>query len=658
MRAQLRTYHSIPALQAQQDPTAYKQLQDAPRLKSILKGATEDNPQPSTIEDVRKAPHPRTNAVNLIFLMTQYNPKITELHFPPDQDYFDLIMRTSLGSETRAKAFLWLMWWYLESDFSYEDSQRNPFGPGEFEEGGKTTNPLQVKVPALKVLSEEEEAAENVDTEEEKKFGEDKRKERISILASEPSPAMTALKRARKEKGITVGHHAGEEDGSEAGWGEYSALKPHRKSPSKSQMLQVTLTSLTVRTSGWNMETASEMTRSPSPGGSRFHGKHGGDMRINNLLNSDDYGRDRGSPSGPPVKKGPGRGNWRRKPKGEAGAPGKGEASHQKPLLPNTGQLNFVTDGPNDSFASWGDSPRLIKNGIYGISKHDHVPTPSYQAQKRTRGMTQHQSAVVNHRKQQIDYSLDRRIRKAHERARERREHDSAVIRAWRRIRAMPLDYDSEEEAIRIRRARERSEKDTEDWRSTAHRYPHSKDGNDDYFDNVEMWRRPRMLYAGFVRTSTEPSDVGEESRSLAQSFRRASRRLGRWQENSLPGEVVLRRMAIEAAGGFEKPPPRKLSPDIDMADLDELQAPASVPARRGRGGRRGGGGGRGGRRRAAEVEARQLEESKMDLDPEPEPEPDDEDGTAELDEEDREILGEVDVDESEDDDEDENMDD
>ena len=51
MRAQLRTYHSIPSLQAHHDPNAYKQLQDAPRLKSILKGATEDVEQPNTIED-------------------------------------------------------------------------------------------------------------------------------------------------------------------------------------------------------------------------------------------------------------------------------------------------------------------------------------------------------------------------------------------------------------------------------------------------------------------------------------------------------------------------------------------------------------------------------------------------------------------------------
>ena len=77
MRAQLRTYHSIPALQAHQDPNAYKQLQDAPRLKSILKGATEDEPQPSTMEEIKAARLPRTNPVNLIFVMSQYAPKIS-----------------------------------------------------------------------------------------------------------------------------------------------------------------------------------------------------------------------------------------------------------------------------------------------------------------------------------------------------------------------------------------------------------------------------------------------------------------------------------------------------------------------------------------------------------------------------------------------------
>lgn len=176
MRAQLRTYHSIPALQAHQDPNAYKQLQDAPRLKSILKGASEDEPQPGTIEEIKTAQIPRTNPVNLIFVLAQYAPKISEVHFTPPRDFFDLVMRPTLSSRSRATAFLWLLWWYLESDFSAEDSQRNPFGPGE---DGENTGGKPIKVPSFEVLTEEQAAQENVDTEDEKVFGEIKRKERI-----------------------------------------------------------------------------------------------------------------------------------------------------------------------------------------------------------------------------------------------------------------------------------------------------------------------------------------------------------------------------------------------------------------------------------------------------------------------------------------------
>lgn len=219
MRAQLRTYHSIPALQAHQDPNAYKQLQDAPRLKSILKGATEDDPQPSTMDEIKAAHRTRTNPVNLIFVMSQYAPKISELHFSAPRDFFDLVMRGSLSSASRARAFLWLIWWYLESDFTYEDSQRNPFGAGTHGDGEEDTGALPLKVPTLESLTEEQAALENVDTEAETHFGEVKRKERIAILASEPSPAMTALKRARKEKGLDKsGLNASEDEASELGW--------------------------------------------------------------------------------------------------------------------------------------------------------------------------------------------------------------------------------------------------------------------------------------------------------------------------------------------------------------------------------------------------------------------------------------------------------
>lgn len=193
MRAQLRTYHSIPSLQARQDPNAYKQLQDAPRLKSILKGATEDEEQPSTVEDIKNHPVPRTNPVNLIFVLSQYAPKISELHFFPPRDFFDLVMRPNLSSRSRATAFLWLMWWYLESDFSKEAAQSNPFGPGQYgPPGDPATAGHPIKCPAFEFLTPEQEMLENVDTTEEKNFGEIKRKERIGMLDLSTSVVLVA----------------------------------------------------------------------------------------------------------------------------------------------------------------------------------------------------------------------------------------------------------------------------------------------------------------------------------------------------------------------------------------------------------------------------------------------------------------------------------
>lgn len=195
MRAQLRTYHSIPSLQADQDPNAYKQLQDAPRLKSILKGASEDIDQPPTMEKVRESRKPRTNPVHLIFLLAQYAPKISEIHFFQPRDFFDLVMRSTLSSKSRARAFLWLMWWYLESDFTREDALNNPFGAGLEGEG---TGGLPIKVPAFEILTEEQAEEENRDTPEELRYGEEKQRERKRILEEdEPLPRIT--KRVKKQ---------------------------------------------------------------------------------------------------------------------------------------------------------------------------------------------------------------------------------------------------------------------------------------------------------------------------------------------------------------------------------------------------------------------------------------------------------------------------
>jgi hypothetical protein len=127
------------------------------------------------LEKIKRQALPRTNPVNLIFVLAQYAPKVSEMHFFPPRDFFDLVMRSTLSSETRAKAFLWLMWWYLESDFTREAAINNPFGAGLDGEG---TDGLPIKVPAFESLTEDQANLENVDTPEELEYGESKRLER------------------------------------------------------------------------------------------------------------------------------------------------------------------------------------------------------------------------------------------------------------------------------------------------------------------------------------------------------------------------------------------------------------------------------------------------------------------------------------------------
>lgn len=177
MKAQLRTYHAIPSLQSYTDAHAYKQLQDAPRLKSILKGACEDRKEPLTLEQLVSIGVPRTNPINLVFLLSTYAPKVSELHFPESRDFYDLIMRSTLSSKSRARAFLWLMWWYLEGDFTIKAAIENPYGKGqEAKDGG-----IPCKVPQFEHLTEEQAALENVDAAQEVEFGERMQIERKSV---------------------------------------------------------------------------------------------------------------------------------------------------------------------------------------------------------------------------------------------------------------------------------------------------------------------------------------------------------------------------------------------------------------------------------------------------------------------------------------------
>ncbi|GAP87667.1 putative INO80 chromatin remodeling complex Ies1 [Rosellinia necatrix] len=181
MRAQLRTYHAIPSLQAHQDASAYKQLQDAPRLKSILKGAAEDRPEPHDLADFKNLKSPRSNPVNLIFLICAQASQVAELHFPSGGEFHDLVMKTNYTSRSRARAFLWLMWQYLESDFTEEGCEENPFGAGVDYELGLANQ----GVPRMEEMTQEEEARENIDPQDEIDFGHGKQSHRAKIIAAD-----------------------------------------------------------------------------------------------------------------------------------------------------------------------------------------------------------------------------------------------------------------------------------------------------------------------------------------------------------------------------------------------------------------------------------------------------------------------------------------
>lgn len=652
MRAQLRTYHSIPALQAHQDPNAYKQLQDAPRLKSILKGASEDEPQPGTVDEIKRAAVPRTNPVNLIFVLAQYAPKISEVHFTPPRDFFDLVMRPTLSSKSRAKAFLWLIWWYLESDFSKEDSLRNPFGPGVDGEG---TGGFPTKVPPLEVLTEEQAALENLDTEDEKTFGEVKRKERIAILASEPSPAMTALKRARKERSLhtSVPYMPSDDAGT---------ITPSRdfRSPAPQS---------SVYSAAHRDYASSDHTRSPSPPRSGFQAvnlapKPPG-LSIGDMATIEDTP----SRSTPPVeaalvakKKGPGRGNWRRnKDKSNLHL-------EPQPLLPNTGQYTFgqVSPSVTPSFASF-PGPMSPEAQFRAGANDTHIPTPSHQTQKRQRPLTQHQVAISEYRRSRIHYILDRSIQKTNASARRKRESEGAMLRAWKRIKVMSMatGWDSEEEEQRMTKDSEGKGKENDDVANKAYtdiyhtrmintRQP-TKGGKES--GQKAVYRRANGVWmAGFVQLGLKDmDDCGDQASHYAGVMDRARERFETMEYNMLEGITVPRLVRRASSVPYQ----------LDMEQEDVNQAVGERPRlmRRVNGGNgrkskkeQGGSGTGSGKSKSmsgAGVDGGDagddgVDGEDMDVDDDGEDEVGDADmGEEELDEEDRELLGEVDADES-----------
>ncbi|KAF8845263.1 hypothetical protein BDN67DRAFT_961559 [Paxillus ammoniavirescens] len=162
MKTALRTYHPVPSLQ-KTDGNA----QDAPRIKNCLKAALLPlelkSMPPSTPEEIidksRARQLPPTSIVNLVFVLANHAAPLAATHFDPPLNFLDLFLPINISSADRARAFLWLIFHYLEGP-----DQSNPYDDDYSRE-----NPG--KVPWLRRLTDAEMAEENVDTPEEIEWG-------------------------------------------------------------------------------------------------------------------------------------------------------------------------------------------------------------------------------------------------------------------------------------------------------------------------------------------------------------------------------------------------------------------------------------------------------------------------------------------------------
>lgn len=402
MRAQLRTYHSIPSLQAYKSQKDYKSLQDAPRLKSILKGASEDDEHPRFIEMLQEAAIPRTNAVNLIFIISQYAPRISEAHFLDKVDFFDLTMRSTISSKSRARAFLWLMWWYLESNFSRQDALNNPFGAGSYPPEKSASDPEAVPtiVPELEHLSPEEGDAENVDPPEEIEFAEKMTKERkriMEMVANEPdlkmadpgNPENKSVKRIKKNAAMY-----GDEDSTAMSDLDSRASPGVGRSPAPVENVMALNSALGAQAD--SLEDDFEM-HDPHPGRGRYKRVRGKNTpsRAKGNVAATGSSRKRGGADTPEMRATP------------------------QPLQPGTQNV---------------------------ISQYGSLKQEGGASGAKPRARTGYQRELEEHKQKRIEWALRRRRKHIMAHAARVRQQSGMILRTARRVSDLDPTYDSEEE--------------------------------------------------------------------------------------------------------------------------------------------------------------------------------------------------------------------
>ncbi|OAA64626.1 ino eighty subunit 1 [Niveomyces insectorum RCEF 264] len=562
MRAQLRTYHAIPSLQAHQDEHAYKQLQDAPRLKSILKGGTEDRPEPRTLEALKEDDVPRTNPVNLIFLICNSAAKVAELHFPPGREFHDLIMRTNYSSQSRARAFLWIMWFYLESDFTEEGCEENPFGAG-VDYGVDVANQ---GVPVLEELTPEEEADENRDTPFEREFGMIKKKLRFEILRSEHHVDVPTHKRSSRQysrpsaaaaaaAAAAAGGHAKEPvDDARA----RSAISRDRDATAASTDHERSVPpAILPRIRPSKHESDVDSTRStPPPRGS--------------LIRSFGAGGGMGS-----FGAGAGAGTARRAGPLKYQIVDGSSPARQPPLIQQLHQQQQSQQArrrrkqQQKAERPLQDSQRQQDDEDEdGAGTRTPVAAPGG---RKPRPPTAHQIAVENNRKQRIEYLLSQGMHRKHHRARKARRTEGAIIRALRRLDHVddPFEDSENEDNLEFNRGLFSFQLGSAQTMPTGNAF------------------RERGFFGLVQLKEEETDDFGEEFANYAAAVRRACRRLNRWEGTGVGVVAPVKRPRVDDNGGaddeFRDPNETEeeqdlmMDADMSMSLLDVLP-PAPPP--------------------------------------------------------------------------------
>ncbi|KAK4056587.1 hypothetical protein OIO90_002435 [Microbotryomycetes sp. JL221] len=134
MKTALRTYHPVPALQ--RDELTRAELQDAPRLKAVLKGCLldwEGTRAPSKLKEIAEASAspklvrgPPTTVPNAIFALFNEAIWVTSKYFPAGFDLLDTFYPANTPSGPRVQAFLTVLHHVLEdktfiNDFANKD---------------------------------------------------------------------------------------------------------------------------------------------------------------------------------------------------------------------------------------------------------------------------------------------------------------------------------------------------------------------------------------------------------------------------------------------------------------------------------------------------------------------------------------------------------